>query len=72
MELLNKTMQAVCECGKESRTVTFRNLKNRWPRCPCGHAMKVKSNANTFVHTADRMGDAGQLPEFITRKRSSD
>ena len=47
---LDKTTKVVCECGKEEREVTFRNLKNRWPHCKkCKEPMKVISNAVTSI-----------------------
>lgn len=43
---LDEPVQAVCDCGLETKTVTFRNLKNKWPHCrKCKQPMKVKSNA---------------------------
>ena len=51
---LDKEVLAECECGRESRTVTFRNLKNRWPVCnKCKKPMKVKGNAIPIISTAD-------------------
>ena len=51
--ILDKQVLAECECGKETRTVTFRNLKNRWPMCKCKKPMKVKGNAVPPISTAD-------------------
>jgi len=46
---MEKTVEAVCECGY-TKVVTFRNLKNKWPRCKkCNLSMKVKSNAVSSV-----------------------
>ena len=51
---LDKTMQAVCDCGRETKLVTFRNLKNKWPHCKkCNQPMKVKSDAIPTVPTSD-------------------
>tara|TARA_E500000318_G_C3451627_1_gene169000 strand:+ start:32 stop:208 length:177 start_codon:yes stop_codon:yes gene_type:complete len=50
---LDKQVLAECECGKETRTVTFRNLKNRWPMCKCKKPMKVKGNAVPPISTTD-------------------
>ena len=48
---LDKVLEAVCECGVKKK-VTFRNLKNRWARCPkCNQPMKVKSDAVPFIST---------------------
>ena len=50
---LDKQVEASCECGA-TRTVTFRNLKNRWPVCVrCKQPMKVKGNAIPPISTAD-------------------
>ena len=47
---LDDTLLAVCSCGAEKREVTFRNLKNKWPQCKkCNEAMRIKSNADTFI-----------------------
>jgi len=51
---LDKQVQAVCECGRETKLVTFRNLKNKWPHCKrCGQAMKVIRDADAFIPTPD-------------------
>ncbi len=53
-EKLDEQVQALCECGKESKLVTFRNLKNKWPHCKqCGRAMRVVKNADAHVSTPD-------------------
>ena len=50
---LDKQVEAFCECGAK-RTVTFRNLKNRWPICArCKQPMKVKGNAVPPISTTD-------------------
>ena len=46
---MEKTVESVCECGQYVKVVTFGNLKNKWPRCKCKLAMKVKSNAVSSV-----------------------
>ena len=46
---MDKEVEAVCECGKYKKVITFRNLKNKWPRCKCKLSMKVKSNAVSSV-----------------------
>jgi hypothetical protein len=51
---LDKKVEAVCECGKETRAVTFRNLKNKWPHCQkCKQPMKVISNAVSSFQASD-------------------
>ena len=56
---LDKKVQAECECGREKRIVTFRNLKNRWPICnKCKQPMKVKGNAIPPISTTDGVGYA--------------
>ena len=48
-ETMDEEVEAVCECGKYTKIVTFRNLKNKWPRCECKLSMKVRSNAVPFI-----------------------
>lgn len=63
---LDDKVTAVCECGLEKRTTTYRTLKNKWPVCSCKQSMKVKSlktpkeehDAVTNVSTSNGMGDA--------------
>lgn len=50
---LDRNINAVCECGKNKKTLTFRNLKNKWPTCECKQPMRVISNADTFVPTSN-------------------
>ena len=56
---LNSLTVAVCECGKEKRTLTFRQLKNKWPHCECKQSMKVLPDAASSLYAGNRMGDAG-------------
>jgi hypothetical protein len=55
---LNSLTVAVCECGKEQRTLTFRQLKNKWPFCECKQSMKVLPDATSPIRTGNRMGNA--------------
>ena len=51
---LDKEVLAECECGRETKIVTFRNLKNKWPICSkCKRPMKVRGNAVPIISTAD-------------------
>lgn len=50
---LDEKVHAMCECGVETKLVTFRNLKNKWPHCSCRQPMKVKSNAVSSVPPTD-------------------
>jgi len=46
---MDKEVEAVCGCGYK-KIITFRNLKNRWPRCKrCNLSMKVKKDAISSV-----------------------
>ena len=61
---LDQKVLATCNCGAPDKTVTFRNLKNRWPHCKkCHQPMKVKSNAVSSVQATDRMGYPRRIPE---------
>lgn len=58
---LDERVVAVCECGAEEKSTTYRTLKNKWPVCSCKQSMKIKkdpANADTNVSTSNRMGDA--------------
>ena len=49
---LDRQVKAVCKCGKESKQVTFRNLKNKWPHCsgcPTRRPMKVITYADDTI-----------------------
>lgn len=72
MDPLDQPIKAVCECKAEQRVVTFRQLKNRWPRCRCNQSMKVLPDATTTLHPADGMGHARCVPPPRGRKGSSD
>lgn len=50
---LDQPVVAVCDCGVQTRYVTFRNLKNKWPHCKCNQPMKVKGNADAPIPTPD-------------------
>ena len=52
---LDKVVSAECECGRERRELTFRQLKNKWPICTkCRRPMKIKAkDAVSSVHTTD-------------------
>jgi hypothetical protein len=60
---LDDVVVARCECGKESRTITFRQLKNKWPLCECRQSMKVSTDATAALHSSDGMGNARRLSE---------
>ena len=51
----DEVVSAECECGRESRELTFRQLKNKWPICTkCRRPMKIKAkDAVPSVHTTD-------------------
>ena len=46
---------AECECLRDSKKLTFRQLKNKWPHCKyCNQPMKVKVEyAVPAVHPTD-------------------
>tara|TARA_R100000234_G_C5003673_1_gene181531 strand:- start:2911 stop:3081 length:171 start_codon:yes stop_codon:yes gene_type:complete len=46
---LDDKTNAVCECGKVKKILTFRNLKNKWPICECKQPMRITRNADTPV-----------------------
>ena len=52
---LDKTVVAQCECLRDKKVLTFRQLKNKWPMCRyCNQPMKVKSDdAVPPVHPTD-------------------
>ena len=47
----NRAVTAVCRCEKQIKFVTWRNIKNKFPKCRCGKPMKVISDADTLVST---------------------
>ena len=52
-EDLDRIVVAVCSCGR-SKSVTFRNVKNKWPQCKrCKRPMRIKKDADANVHTPD-------------------
>jgi hypothetical protein len=56
MTNLDTEVLAVCECGKEQKTKTYRSLKNKWPICSCKQPMKIKKddrNADPNVPTTN-------------------
>lgn len=65
----DQLIEAVCECGKDERTLTLRKLKNKWPHCECRQAMKV---INERFSTLDGMGDARGIAQFIRSKGNGD
>jgi len=38
---LDRSITAVCHCKKETKDLTYRALKNKWPHCSCNQSMKV-------------------------------
>ena len=50
---LDEPIKAVCDCGKEWKTLTMRKLKNKWPICSCKQSMRVVSDAISSVQAAD-------------------
>jgi len=67
-EIPDHLIEAVCECGKETRTLTMRKLKNKWPFCECRQAMKVYDEQ--FVGKQG-MGDARGIAQLFRRGRNS-
>ena len=51
----DEVVSAECECGRESRELTFRQLKNKRPICAkCRRPMKIKAiDAVSSVYTTD-------------------
>jgi len=43
-EGLDKKVLAICKCGKEHKAISFRTIKNKWPRCECKQPMIIKPN----------------------------
>jgi hypothetical protein len=39
---LDKEIEAVCLCLEETKTLTYRMLKNKWPHCSCKQSMKIQ------------------------------
>jgi hypothetical protein len=44
-EGLDKTVLAICKCEKERKAISFRTIKNKWPRCECKQPMIIKPNS---------------------------
>jgi hypothetical protein len=42
---MDKEVLAVCKCGKEYKTISFRTIKNKWPQCECKQPMIIKPNS---------------------------
>ena len=38
---LDNPIKAVCACGKDTKALTYRTLKNKWPYCSCNMPMKI-------------------------------
>ena len=38
---LDTPITAICRCEKETKTLTYRALKNKWPYCSCRQSMKI-------------------------------
>jgi len=39
---LDMKVTAICECEREKRVITYRQLKNKWPICDCRKPMIIK------------------------------
>jgi len=67
-EIPDHLIEAVCECGKEVRSLTMRKLKNKWPFCQCRQAMKVHDEQPM---DEQRVGDARGIAQLFRRNRNS-
>ncbi len=38
---LDRPITAICHCEKETKDLTYRALKNKWPHCSCKQSMRV-------------------------------
>jgi hypothetical protein len=38
---LDLPITAICHCKKETKDLTYRALKNKWPYCSCRQSMKI-------------------------------
>jgi|TARA_R110000824_G_scaffold50752_7_gene141530 hypothetical protein len=43
LDSLDITTLVVCECKQEKKTITYRQIKNKWPICDCRKPMTIVS-----------------------------
>jgi hypothetical protein len=57
---LDDPIIAMCDCGEDCRTTSYRKLKKSWPKCRCKQMMKVyDGNPNSPIPARNRVGYEG-------------